>query len=794
MPVVERKPGHCGLCIARCGSIAVVEDGRFVALEPDPSQPTGQALCAKGRAAPELVNHPDRLLHPMKRTRPKGDPDPGWQRITWDEALDATAAALRAIADRHGPQAVAFSRASGSCTATNDAGGWITRLMHAFGGVNMMNNVDICGWGRGFATRYTYGVGSVGTGGAGGAMPDIDRAGCLILWGYNPSMSRLTHATAIVAALKRGMKLIVVDPRQVGLANKADLWLRVRPGSDGALALGIAGVMIARGWFDRDFLRDWSNGPLLVREDTGSFLRLAEIAPGADPALLVAWDAAADAPLPYDPRTGRYQGDVAPALDAAPAPRGVPCRSAFARYAALCAEWTPRRVAETCWIAADQVEAAARLIWQARPTAYYAWSGHEQHTNTTQTARAISLLYALTGCFDAPGGNVLLPGVKLADIAGPAPREPALGLAERPLGPSRWNLVSTEEIYRGVLEGTPYRIAGLVSFGGNMLLSHADGRRGRAAMAALDFAVHADLFMNPSAELADIVLPAASPFETEALRPGFEVSEAAQARVQLRQPVVPPRGEARSDTRIAFDLACRLGLGDRFWDGDIEAGLRHQLAPSGLTPEALRAEPAGIDVALRTRHRKHAEPDAAGNAQGFATPTCKVEVYAEGFLVHGQAPLPGFEEPLMGQASRPELAGDFPLVLTSAKHTLFCESQHRNLPSLRRNARDPELELHPSAAAARGIAGGDWVEIATPRGRVRARAALNPSLHPRVACGQHGWWQACAAVGAPGYDPFAETGANLNLLIGSDLVDPVSGTQPLKSYLCEVRRLPARPA
>src|SRR5579862_5124682 len=95
---------YCALCISRCGAIAVVENDRFVALEPDPSHPTGQALCAKGRAAPELVYHPDRLLYPMKRTRPKGDADPGWQRIDWDEALELTAAALQRIAAERGPE------------------------------------------------------------------------------------------------------------------------------------------------------------------------------------------------------------------------------------------------------------------------------------------------------------------------------------------------------------------------------------------------------------------------------------------------------------------------------------------------------------------------------------------------------------------------------------------------------------------------------------------------------------------------------------------------------------------
>src|SRR5207237_10892859 len=119
----ERVRGYCALCVSRCGSIAVVEHGRFVALEPDPSHPTGQALCAKGRAAPELVYHPQRLTQPLRRTRPKGDPDPGWQPIGWDAALDLTAAAMRRAAEQHGPQAVAFTLSSPSTTAIGDPSG-----------------------------------------------------------------------------------------------------------------------------------------------------------------------------------------------------------------------------------------------------------------------------------------------------------------------------------------------------------------------------------------------------------------------------------------------------------------------------------------------------------------------------------------------------------------------------------------------------------------------------------------------------------------------------------------------
>ena len=211
MGAPERIPSYCALCISRCGAIAVVQDGRFVALEPDPSHPTGQALCAKGRAAPELVYHGDRLLHPLKRTRPKGDPNPGWQRIGWDEALDLAATSLREIADRHGPESVVFSQVSASTSAISDSATWIWRLMRAFGSPNFCGSMELCGWGRTFAMRFTYGI---GMGVSNSPMPDLEHAGCILFWGYNPSLARLSHATATVAALKRGARLIVVDPRR----------------------------------------------------------------------------------------------------------------------------------------------------------------------------------------------------------------------------------------------------------------------------------------------------------------------------------------------------------------------------------------------------------------------------------------------------------------------------------------------------------------------------------------------------------------------------------------------------
>jgi anaerobic selenocysteine-containing dehydrogenase len=758
----ERVPTFCALCISRCGATATVRDGALVALDPDPYHPTGHALCIKGRAAPELVSHRERLRTPLRRTRPKTDPDPGWEPVSWDEALGITADRLLGLAREHGPESVVFTAASPSTSAISDSVEWLQRLRRAYGSPNLCASMELCGWGRYFATTYTYGTSVPAV-----YLPDLDNAGCILFWGYNPAVARLSHATATVEAMRRGARLVVVDPRRVGLAARADEWLRVRPGTDAALALSLAHVMIERGWFDREFVSRWTNARVLVRLDDGQLLRDGKGEPVAGDELF---------------------GEVEIEGPSGP----VRCATAFQMVADECRRYEPQTAAAICGVDPEQIERTARLLWESRPLAYYAWSGVEQHGDATQTARAIAQLHALTGSFDVRGGNVLFPSVPSNPIAGaellaPAQRAKALGLARRPLGSSRWEFVTSDDLYTGVLEGLPYRVRGVVGFGANLLLSQADGRRGRDALAKLDFYVHADLFMTPTAKLADIVLPAASPFETEALALGFEVSPAARALVQLRRPLVAPIGEARSDLQIIFALAKRLGLGEHFFDGDIDAAWRYQLAPSGISLEQLRAEPSGIRVPLDTRYRKFAE-EHSGVARGFDTPSRTVELYSETLLRHGYSPVPVFRRAAFGPEARPDVAERYPLILTSAKSIWFCGSQHHALPSLRRRALEPEVTLHPDAAQARDISEGDWVWIETKSGRVRARAVLDDALDRSVVFGQHGWWQGAAEISAPAYDPLGPESANLNLLFQHDVSDPVSGSVPHRAYPCEVRR------
>ncbi len=773
-PDEQRVRGFCALCRSRCGCVSVVEEGRLVRVEPDPDHPTGQAICAKARAAPELVHSHERLRHPMRRTAPKGAADPGWERISWDEALDATAKALTEARAVGGAESAAFSVTTPSGTAMSDAIAFVERLIRGFGSPNTVYGTEICNWHKDNATAYTFGVG-VGA-------PDYEQAGCIIHWGHNPNTSWLTHAERTSAAKTRGAKLIVVDPRRAGGAVKADQWLRVRPGYDGALALAIAGEMISNDWIDEAFLREWSTGPFLIDPDTGRYLTAADLAPDGAPGTFVAWDAAKGEAVVCDASvnhpdlalTGCYT------IETVTGPRT--CRTAFDMYSELARSQTPEKTAEEAWVPAEQIHETARLIWESRPVSYYAWSGVGQHTNATQTDRAISLLYALTGSFDEPGGNLLHAKVPLNDVSGGdlisvGQKSKGLDMAGRPLGPGTDGWVTSDAFYRAVLDGEPYRVGVLVSFGTNMLVSHPGAARGREALKALDFHVHADLFMNPSAEYADIVLPVCSAWEREGLRAGFEIDQAAEELVQLRAPAVEPVGESRSDVWIVFELAKRLGLGELFWNGDMDASLRHILEPSGVSLDDLRRTPEGVRVPLKPAFRKYTE--VAEGAGGFATPSRRVEIYSQTFLDHGQTPLPDFVPPAGSET--------LPLVLTSAKSTLFCHSQFRQLESLRRRQPHPIVEIHPDTAASRDIQNGDWVEIETASGRMRAVAKFSGSLDPRVVVGQQGWWQACAELGLPGYDVGPDGGSSYNAVISAGEADPISGSVPLRSFTCEVR-------
>ena len=778
-----KTPAYCAQCRSRCGCAAVVEDGRLVRIEPLDDHPSGEKLCPKGLATPELIYHPDRLTQPLRRTAPKGADDPAWQAISWDEAMREIADKMDAIRDRYGSEQVAFSVTTPSGTHISDGIAWVERLIRAFGSPNTIYGTEICNWHKDVATKFTYGW-DIG-------VPDFAHTDCVLLWGNNPAATWLARSVEVQRAIKRGAKLIVVDPRPTLFARRADCWLRVKAGTDQALALGLAHLLIQRDGYDGTFMRQWSNGPLLVRGDTGAFLKQSDVADGGDPNILLA--RASDGELlRYDVENRRWLDDPDDAellsdVSIEGRTAAIACRSAFAVFRDAAMDYPPERVAQITGVEAEVLERAAALLADSASTAYYAWNGVGQSITATQTDRAISLLYAMTGSYGREGGNVPGTAAPFNDISGhdllsDDQRAKALGRDARPLGPARTGWVTARDVYRAILEQTPYPVRMLVSFGTNLLASQPDTSLARAAFTALDFHVHADFFINPSAAYADIVLPVATSWEREGLRTGFDVSLAGQRRVQLRPAVVNAIGSARSDIAIVLDLARRLGLSDTFFGCDQDRGHDHVLAPAGLRVQDLRDKPEGVTLDSSVPERPFARHDDTGAAAGFPTPSGRLEVYSEQMLAAGYDPVP-----LLRVSPGADLDPDYPLRLSCAKTVAFCHSQHRNLASLRRLQPDPIIEMSDDSARARGIANNEWVRVATRTGAFVARCKIVKGLEPDAVFAQHGWW----VDGRDGsqYGDGQPMAANMNQAIDTTLADPISASVPLRSSACEVSKL-----
>ena len=198
---MRQVTGYCGFCGVHCPTVTTVDGHRVISVEPDRSHPFGGAICAKGRAAPEFHEHGHRVDFPMRRTRPKTDPDPGWERCSWDEALDLIARKLLEVRASSGPEAVAFNKGTTGGTGLTDTERWLHRLLHLFGTPNLGGTTHLCQWPRDTgAAHYTFGTPSL-------AMPDVPRSRCIVLWGASPTGNFLTLGIDITAAKARGATL-----------------------------------------------------------------------------------------------------------------------------------------------------------------------------------------------------------------------------------------------------------------------------------------------------------------------------------------------------------------------------------------------------------------------------------------------------------------------------------------------------------------------------------------------------------------------------------------------------------
>lgn len=781
--------GYCSQCSCWCPTISHVKEGLFHRVQPDYGSSFASELCAKALAAPELVYNAQRLKYPIRRTTPKSSSDPGWQRISWDEALDISAAKLLELKAEYGAESIAFARSGPGGSPMGEVGTWVTRLANAFGSPNNIATTHICQWHRDCCSAYTYGnVGSIGAAGR----AEFERSGCILIWGNNIHATRRCFLPLIKKGLTRGAKLIVVDPRRTEIASMADIWVQPRPGTDLALALCMLNIMMEEELYDALFTRDWTNSPFLIRSDSGDYLSEGDY-------------------LDYG-RTGHYviideetrnlvscctgtRTPVRPVLDAGQvveikSGKEVECKTAFRLLREACAECTPRTVERITGVPMDKIRKAVRMFALTKPACWYSWNGIEQSITASQTNRAICILYALTGNYDTPGGNVLLPRLPTNPVLGGSLLEgeierKRLGLSERPLGPGgvTWRSTQAYEVYRAILEGEPYMVKGLIGFGGNIVMSNPPSQVAKKAISQLNFHVQAELFRSPTAHMADIVLPAASSWESWHM--GMRISPLSdKVYVQVRPAVVPPQHEAWPDMKIIFELAKRLGLGDNFFGGDIEAAFNYQLSPLGITVEQVMKSENGVWVNLPPmKYQKFMIRDHSGQEEGFPTPSKRVEVYSSIFKANGYDAVPKYD------LSATNWGNKYPFLLTVAKVDEFCHSQHRSVPLLRKRIPYPFLEINTLNAQELDLRDGELVRVETPHGSITLRAKPTDGILYNVVCTQNGWWQSCSELALPGYDPFTGEGANVNLLYSSDDVDPISGSLPLKGYPCSISKI-----
>jgi len=784
-PLTGKIRTYCAQCFNNCPAVAHVENGRFTKVTPDRAHRFYRPLCPKGLAGPEMVYNSARLEYPIKRTTPKGANTPGWKRITWEEALDTVVGEMRQLKERYGAEAFIFSQTNVSSPMW-EITSFIRRLANLYGTPNHMTTTHICNWHRDNGSALTFG--KPGDEFAAG-WPDFKNSKSILIWGHNPKTTMNAYYQQIKTARKNGVKLIVIDPRLTDAAARADLWLQVKPGTDGALALGMIHLILRHRLYDDGFVRDWTNAPLLVRNDTKELARTV-CKNSSGKAIETFWTVDEDTSTPVRFTPGSkltcrpcLEWNAEMQLDNQ-GPAGY--QTVFSLLKEVASRYTPEFVEAQTSIPASLVEKAVRMMVENSPLSWFSFNGVEQNLNATQTNRAICIFYALTGDWDKKGGNILRSPVPPLDY--PFGFEfithemfkKNMDLCEHPLGPASTIMgVPPYQVSKAIEQADPYPVKGLIAFGANTVLANPDSKMTASALKKLHFHVHIDQTINPTAEFADIVLPSASLWETG--RIGYPLNFQEDHLLQWREPAVLPRGESKDELWIIFQLAERLGFSENFWGGEIDAAFESMLAPLNITLEDLKKANGGISVQGPREYQKY-KKNGIKNMSGL------VELFSQPLKDIGQAPVPEWTNPYDIFQEAGIRKSDYPFILINSKLRGYCQSQHRSIPSLRKLNPYPMLEINQKTAKKMGIAQGAPVSLKTVYGKVTLRARLTHGIAPEVVCAQHGWWQACPELDLPGSDVFSSSGANVNLLYNNDFTDPISGSVHMRGFPCRIEK------
>lgn len=672
-----------------CALLVGVEGNRIVQVKGDPEGVLNHGYtCHKGRVSADRLTHPDRLRYPLRRVGKRGEGK--WERISWEQALGETAENLLGIKEKHGARAVGF----GVGMPKGLEHFVLIRLANLFGSPNVIASQDVC-----HAPREVTGIHTCGF----YPVADLHHPTQLILsWASNVLSTSEEGQIASLALeqLKNGARLIVVDPRRTELAERADLWLQLRPGTAQALALGFLHVIIEESLYDREF----------VAQHTVGFEDLA-----------------------------RHVRD-----------------------------YTPERVAEVSWVDADLIRRAARLYAAAKPAALQWGNAIEHDVNAFDATRSLVCLMAVCGNLEVPGGNINAHDPKIMGLAEfvradliPDKRKEMIG-AYHGIIP-RLMTVAPAFFRKAVLEGRPYPVRGYFGMCTNPLVAWADSVSTYKTLMELDFVAVSEIFMTPTASLADIVLPVAHQYEMNDIG-HYGIGH---GMILARPKVVEPPEECWPDMKIMNELGKRISPPD-LWHDDFEAFLDDVVRPAGLTYAEF----------VQEGYLKGPDRFQLYREKGFRTPTGKVELKlstAEKFKLKPLPEYTGLPE---------EVSPEYPLLLISAKSRYFLLSSYRWVERLREKRPDPLTEIHPETAAMLGIMDGDEIVIETRYGRIIQRARVTDIVHPKVISAALGWWFPEGRAD----EQFGWQRSNFNMLTSIDALGKEFGTPNLSNIPCRVRK------
>jgi len=479
----------CDRCHCGCGVLAYVKEGKVDKVEGDPDFPQNEGmLCPKGLSVTQLLYNPERIQYPMKRTGRRGEGE--WQRISWDEALETVASKFREIVDKYGPQAITWSWGDAAFHCSK-----VTKQvwLQAVGSpLRFHSDAHYCYHPTMIANNVTFGASITSEVG-----PDYRNSRCMMLWGGNPVMTHPTRAKDIMIAKKKGAKLIVIDPRFTEIASKADIFLQVRPGTDGALALGMINTIINERLYDAEFVEKWCAGFERLKERVQQYPvdRVAEIT----------W-------VPED--------DIVKAARTYATTKPASCHNRLGVQMNLNAVQTLRAIATLVAITAN-VDIKGGNILPNLPKGFKTLGNLLKEFSLPNEDRAI-------GAQEYP----LLTGSK--------------SLALNPsFGPS---------IIHAMLTDNPYPVRGLWVLN-HLLGALEDSNETREALMRLDFVVGSDFFMTPTMELCDVILPPCTYLERDETEHVFYPNY-----IAARQKVVEEISETKNERWIDLEIIKRMGL------------------------------------------------------------------------------------------------------------------------------------------------------------------------------------------------------------------------------------------